>query len=183
MDMGKIVVIYESKYGRTKKYAQWLAESLEADLFEKNKFNVNLFSKYDTIIYGGGLYAGGISGANLIKKAFDTIKDKKLIIFSCGLADPNEASNIEGINKGINRIFSSEQKEQIKFFYLRGGIDYKELGIVHKIMMHMLKRMLKNKPLEILTEENKQFLETYGKKVEFVDKETIMPIVDHVRGL
>ena len=32
-----IVIIYQSKYGATKKYAQWLAEELSGDLVETKK--------------------------------------------------------------------------------------------------------------------------------------------------
>jgi len=32
--MKNIAVIYKSKYGSTKKYAEWLGEDLQADVFE-----------------------------------------------------------------------------------------------------------------------------------------------------
>jgi len=38
--MEKIVIMYQSKYGATKKYAQWLSEELGCDLMEtKNAAN------------------------------------------------------------------------------------------------------------------------------------------------
>ena len=53
--MNNTVVIYESKYGSTKSYAQWIAEELSCPLFERKKFNPKDFEKYEVIIYGGGL--------------------------------------------------------------------------------------------------------------------------------
>ena len=35
--MEKVIVVYKSKYGSTKKYAQWLAEDLSCDLVENKK--------------------------------------------------------------------------------------------------------------------------------------------------
>lgn len=35
--MNEVVVIYQSKYGAAKKYAEWIAEALGADLFERRK--------------------------------------------------------------------------------------------------------------------------------------------------
>lgn len=74
--MNKIAVVYASKYGSTKQYAQWIAEELSADLFESNKIPINELKEFDTIIYGGGLYAGTIKGINLIIKNLELIKNK-----------------------------------------------------------------------------------------------------------
>ena len=54
----KTVVIYKSRYGHTEKYAKWLSEKLNADLFEASQIKGLDFSRYDNIIYGGDLYAG-----------------------------------------------------------------------------------------------------------------------------
>ena len=54
----KTVVIYRSRYGHTEKYAKWLSEKLNADLFEASQIKGLDFSRYDNIIYGGGLCAG-----------------------------------------------------------------------------------------------------------------------------
>ena len=74
----KTVVIYESKYGTTKKYAEWIADALSCDLFEKKSITPSALTGYDTIIYGGGLYAGGVSGIGLLKKNFSKISNKNL---------------------------------------------------------------------------------------------------------
>lgn len=55
--MSKIVVIYQSKYGATKKYAEWLAEELLCDLIETKKATIEQIEKYDVVILGGGIYA------------------------------------------------------------------------------------------------------------------------------
>lgn len=60
--MGNIAVIYKSVYGSTKQYATWIAEALGADLLEAGQAKLETLRKYDTILYGGGLYAGGIAG-------------------------------------------------------------------------------------------------------------------------
>jgi flavodoxin len=35
----KTVVIYKTKYGSAKQYAQWIAEELKCDLFEQSSFS------------------------------------------------------------------------------------------------------------------------------------------------
>lgn len=181
--MSKIAVIYESKYGTTKKYAQWISTSLSSEIYEKSSIKSSNLKEYDTIIYGGGMYAGGISGISIITKNFDIIKDKNIIVFTCGLADPKEESNLVSIKKGIEKVFTKDMIDKIKFFHLRGGIDYKKLSFMHKSMMKMLKKMVSKKSENELREEDKQFLDTYGKVVDFTNKETITPIISYVKNL
>jgi len=175
--MGKTAVIYKSKYGHTKQYAEWIAESLEADLFEESEISSSELAGYSTIIFGGGLYASGINGISLITKNFDSIKDKKLIVYTVGLASPVDSSIYKPI---IEKNIPKEMRNSIRFFHLRGGIDYSELNIIHKGMMAMLKKMVEKKDEKEKTEEDRQMLETYGRKVDFTDKNSIIPIVDYV---
>ena len=75
--MSKIVVVYKSKYGSTKKYAEWIAKAAHADLFPCSKISIEKLMEYDTIIYGGGLYMVGIIGFSLIRDNFDKLKKQK----------------------------------------------------------------------------------------------------------
>ena len=38
--MSKVLVIYSSKYGSTKKYADWIKEELNGDFFEVDKIKL-----------------------------------------------------------------------------------------------------------------------------------------------
>lgn len=180
--MNKTAVVYQSKYGSTKKYAQWISEELSCDLFEGKSIKEAQLVSYDTIIYGGGLYAGGVSGFDLITKSFDDLKGKNLILFTCGLADPSNIENTNHIRESLDKVFTAQMQSTIKVFHLRGGIDYSKLSIVHKAMMAMLHKMIVKKDYDSLNEEDKQMLDTYGKIVDFTDKNTIVPIITYVQG-
>ncbi len=173
--MKKIAVIYKSAYGTTKRYAEWIAEELNASLFEASGVKPAQLKEYDVIIYGGGLYAGGILGVKFVTKN----PCKSLTIFTVGLADPETTDYSEILKKNFTPDFLSAAK----VFHLRGGIDYKELGLIHKAMMAFMKKMVSNQTEAEITEEDKYFLETYGGKVYFTDRETINPLVDYVRTL
>lgn len=173
----KIAVIYATKYGATKKYAEWIADELDADLLERAKTKISDLSRYDIIIYGGGLYASGIKGIDLITKNYSEIKNKKIIVFTVGLADPNNKEQFTSI---IDRNFNNEMKSNITIFHFRGSINYKKLGFMHKAMMAMLKSMTAKKPQAEQTEENKQMLETYGKIVDFTDKAYILDLIAYI---
>lgn len=178
--MGKTAVIYKSKYGSTKKYAEWVKDELNGDLFEASEVKIDNLSSYDTIIFGGGLYASGINGVSLITKNFQAIKNKNIIVFTVGLAPTEDKELFKPI---IEKNFSKEIIERIHFFHLRGGIDYKKLSLIHKPMMAMVKNMVAKKKEEELSEDERLFLATYGKQVDFTDVKTIEPLVSYVKSV
>lgn len=177
--MNNIAIIYKSKYGSTKKYAQWIAEEAKADLFQCSEIGVKKLKEYDTIVYGGGLYASGIAGISIITKNYEILKDKRIIVFTVGLASTDREEVFTPI---IEKNFSKEIRENITFFHLRGGIDYKKLGIIHKSMMAMLKNMISKKDSKELSDDDSALLNTYGKKVDFTDKNTIAPLLLFLKG-
>lgn len=181
--MKKIVVIYESKYGSTRHYAEWIAETLTCPLFERKNFNPKALSQYEIIIYGGGLYAGGVSGIKLITKNWNVISDKKVILFTCGIADPNDPNNISGIRKSLTRVLSKEMPEHMHLFHLRGCIDYSRLNFIHRSMLSMLRKALLKKDIHALSNEDRQILDTYGKCIDFTNRKSIQPLVEYVSQL
>lgn len=172
--MNNIAIVYKSKYGSTKKYAQWIAEETKADFFEYSEIKAKKLMEYDTIIYGGGLYASGIAGISIITKNFDFLKDKKIIVFTVGLASTDRKEVFVPI---IEKNFSKEMRDNISFYHLRGGIDYKKLGIIDKIMMAVLKTIISKKNPNELSDDDRELLATYGKKVDFTEKNTITPLL------
>ena len=177
----KVIVTYASKYGHAKTYARWIAEELDCEFVDISMTTSEKLQEYDVIIHGGGIYAGKISGLDQILGYYDKISDKKLVLFSCGIADPEDPADMDYVREILNKAFTQKMKENIRFFHIRGGIDYKELKFVHRAMMSMLKKMLIKKGIEHLTDTDKQILETYGDKLDFTDKSYIEQIVDYVR--
>lgn len=175
--MNNTIVIYESKYGHTARYANWIAESLSCPLIERKKVTSSALENADTIIYGGGLYAGGVSGIKLLMENWELICNKKIAVFTCGLASPKEPANVAHIREAIAQVLPADMLEKITLFHLHGGIDYSKLSLVHKAMMKMLRKMLLKKPENELTSEDKQLLSTYGGVVDFCNKESIGDVV------
>lgn len=179
--MNKTVVIYGSKYGATKQYAGWIADELSAELIDVKKADAALIDNADTIIVGGALYAGGVKGLSFIINNYDKLKDKQLVLFTCGIADPQNEANAKKIHSDIAKRVPPEMLKNIRIFNLRGAIDYSKLSFVHRAMMAVLKKSLEKKPASQLSDEDRQLIETYGKKVDFIDKGTITPIIDLIK--
>ena len=180
--MDKTLVIYSSKYGATKKYAEWIAEELKGSILEiGNVKNVD-FKEYNIIVLGSGLYAGNIKGVDILEKNFKIIESKKIVIFACGLADYSKEKNISNANKRLFKIIPKNLLERTKIFYLQGGIDYKKLNLIHKIMMGIMKMIIVKKGLDKSNEEDKEFLETYGKMIDFTERKNITGIIEYCKN-
>jgi len=171
--MNNIAVIYKSRYGATKRYAEWIAEALQAALFAASDILGSQLASYDMVVYGGGLYASGISGLKLVKKN----PCKSLVVFTVGLADP-AATDYAAI---LQRNFPPHLLSSTKVFHFHGGIDYQNLGLLHKLMMAVLKNRLAKKRESELSHEDKAFLATYGQKLDFTNQDTIEPLVTFVK--
>ena len=171
----KAIVIYKSKTGFVKKYAEWIAEELAADLFEASKVTSDMLAAYDIVIFGGGMYAVGINGVKLISKNFDNLKTKKVVVFATGASPARE----EVIHEVLDKNFTSEQQKYIKFFYLRGGFDYSKLSLLNKVLMKMLKWKLKRKTK--LTPDERGMLAAYDTPVDFTRKKNIGELIAYVK--
>ncbi len=172
----KCLIVYKSKTGFTKKYAEWIAEELSADICDYHTVRLKQMERYDIIIYGGSLHAVGICGIKLITRNLDKWKDKKIIVFAVGASPPRE----EAIQEIRRRNFSEEEQKYIKFYYLRGGFNYHKLPFLDKILMILL--LLKLKRKKILTPDEKGMLNAYKKPVDFTCKKNIEEIVSFVQS-
>lgn len=181
--MKKPVVVYQSKYGATKKYAEWIAAELACDIYWRSDVKASDLEPYDPILYGGGLYAGGVNGIDLLTKNFNALCGKNLILFTCGLSDPSDQDNTDHIKSSLSKVLTAPMQEKIKVFHLRGAIDYARLGPIHKAMMAVLHKMTARKDFQSLREEDKQMLATYGKAVDFTDRAAILPIIQYVQAI
>lgn len=171
----KTVVVYRSSTGFTKNYATWLSEDLKCDLLEGNKTKISDLQKYDTIIYGGGLYAVGISGIKLITKHFDQLKGKKIVIFAVGASPVREETTTLLRKSNI----PAEIDQQIHFFYLRGGFDYNRLSPFMKLLMNLKKQQVKAS--KDTDPDAKGFLASYERPLDFTNRKYLKPIMDCVR--
>lgn len=171
------LIIYGSQHGTTKRYAEKFAEMTHFPVISYE--DVKTLTDYERIIYFGALYAGGVKGLkNTVKKLSPSIK---LMIVTVGLADVCDQKNISNIRNYIRKQVPEHLLKTASIFHLRGGIDYSKLNFMHRTMMKMVYHSLKSKSAESLTQEDKAFIETYNKKVDFVDYDSLKRINDQVR--
>lgn len=167
------IIIYGSQYGTARKYAEELAKRTNIEI--KNYKDVTDIDQYNTVVYIGSLYAGGVLGMKKTLAKISQCQKKKIIIATVGLADPADTENTDKIKNSMKRQLSKKLYENAYIFHLRGGIDYSCLNFKHKTMMGLLYKKAVGLPEEKKTAEIKAMIETYNQKVNFVDFCSIRP--------
>ena len=172
----KIVVIYNSQTGFTKRYAQWIAEKANADCIEYSKAKNSDIDSYDAVVFGGWAVAGSISKLKWFKKNISKWKNKKLVAFCVG-ASPIENPEIETT---IPKNFSKEELKVVKWFYCPGGLDYDKMPSASKTMMKMFVKMLKMKKNK--TEQDMEQIKMLSTSYDISDIKYVYPIIDYLKS-
>jgi flavodoxin len=172
----KIAVIYKTKYGSAKQYAEWIAEETGGDLFEIDHLDPEMLSSYETIVFGGSLYVVGILGLKSLMKQYDQLKGKHLIVFSVG-ASPEVPEARKDV---LQHNFQEEMRGKISFYMLRGAFDYNKLSLGDKALMTMLKTRILSKKEEDRNADEIGMLACFERPESWVDKTAIKPIVEQI---
>lgn len=122
----KSIVVYTSKTGFTKKYAQWIAEDLGCEAKGLNEISGENLADYDQVIYGGWIMGGMISGLDKIRNN----NQKKLIVFGVGFNEPSE--------ENTNTVRETNKLGDMPLFYLWGGTNPKKMGFMGRLMTKMV---------------------------------------------
>jgi flavodoxin len=172
------IIIYGSKYGTTERYATELSRRTGINAYRYNALKD--LSEYDVIIYLGGLYAGGVLGLSSTVKLMPAKQMQRLLIITVGLADPKDKTNTDSIKYSIEKQVPKHIYDRAEIFHLRGGIDYQTLNLKHKAMMKLMYIKDIKTPPEKQTKDTKEFIETYNKKIDFVDFDSLNRIMERL---
>jgi len=183
--MKKTLVIYKTKYGAAKKYAEWISEDLGCDLKDFDKMKKKDLEDYDVIVYGGGVHAGGIRGMDVYMKwlrkylfLVDNPK-KTFIFFACGINVQNFDARAELRN--VN--FSKKWLRGLTCYYFDGAYDPKLIKGIDKKIMSWARNMLANKGDLNMTAEDKELLNKMDNGYSNIDRTQIEPLVTYVKAL
>lgn len=167
----KLAIIYTSQTGFTKRYAQWIAEAADADLFELSDAKKKKLSTYEAIVFGGWACAGSISKLSWFKSNMDKWTDKKLIVFCVG-GSPADTPDIEA---AVKKNFTEAELKRVDVFYCPGGFNYEKMSLPSKLMMKMFVKALKAKKDK--TEAEKEMIKYISSSYDISDKRYIEAVL------
>lgn len=171
----KGIILYQSKYGSTKRYAQWLQEITGFDLIETKKADIKKVMNYNMIILGGGVYASGILGFSFIKKNIDTLKNKKIVVFCVGASPYDE--------KAYNQVKEMHFKNKLKdipLFYCRGAWDMENMSMIDRNLCKMLQKAVSRQNPDTYEPWQKALMCVGKDKCDWTDKEYLNPLIKYI---
>ena len=170
------IITYGSQYGSAEHYARKFAECTYLPVLPYRE--VKNLSGSARVIHFGALYAGGVLG---LRQIVSLLSPKaELIIVTVGLADVQDAENIQNIRNSIRWQIPEDFFQRVQIFHLRGAIDYSKLNLKHRTMMALLYAKARGLPEEKKNAETQAMIETYGKQVSFVDDTAVIALVNSI---
>ena len=136
------LVVYKSKTGFAKRYAEIIATALDAQLMPLKDVKPIIMSRYKTVVFGGGLYAASINGLKKAKKMYSESNATRFAVFACGATPNVAASTIESMWK---KNFTPTELAAVPHFYMQAGLAYEDMSPVDRAVMKMVAK-LKGKP-------------------------------------
>lgn len=170
------IVIYGSLHGSAKRYAEHLAGVIGTRALDYRE--VKDLGPYDRVIFLGAIYAGGVTG--LKKTMAKMTSAQELYLVTVGMVDPKDEGFFGTFDEALKQQIPPRFYDETRIFHLRGGIDYGQLELRYRILMKMMYSQASKMPEDQLTAELKAVLATYGQKVDYVDFDTLKPIVQAV---
>ncbi len=169
------VILYQSKYGATKKYANWISEETGFKCIETKKADIKEVEKKDVIVLGGGIYASGIAGLSFLKKNIDRLKGKKIIVFCC-MASPYEENGF----KEIVKYNLKDKLSDIPCFYCRGTFDMDSMSFIDRTLCNVLRKSIEKKDPREYVNWEKALVEAGEEKCDWTDKIYVKPIIQAI---
>ena len=163
--MKKALILYRSKSGYAKEYADLFHKHLDSDIEVYRKFKQS-YLDYKEIYYLGGLYMGGINGFKKFK--IKTQENQTIHVFPVG-ASPGNQKDLDSIYKSN---FTKDEMKRYQIQYLRGGFDINKCNPIDKFLMTLMKWRLKS--IKNPTDEQKQLLKSYGEPISFVCEQNVL---------
>jgi menaquinone-dependent protoporphyrinogen IX oxidase len=162
----KILIAYQSKYGSTKQYAEWIQKESNGDLVNIENGDRLDLAGYDIIIIGGSVRIGKIVIAPFIDEHWSVMKEKKVILFTTS-ATPPRHPKIQGI---YEKSLPEEIRKEIKYFPLHGRISRENLTLWDQFLIAVGKIM----------EQDETLKKDMGKDFDGVRRENLSPLLEYL---
>ena len=159
----KTIVLYTSKTGSTKRYAEAIAARLNCEAKPAKEGKPEALAAYDAVVYGGWIFANKISGLSRILPA----AKGKLTVFAVG-ATPADKMDLDELRK-------ANALGDAPLTYLEGGFHYAQLGWFTRTMLRMAARMSAKKGNA--AEQEHGMGELIGAEYDHTDLKAIEPII------
>ncbi|WP_319563063.1 flavodoxin domain-containing protein [Marispirochaeta sp.] len=162
----KGIILYKSRNGATRQYAQWLEEETGFPALELAKAAIKDIKQADIVIFGCPVLANSIPVSQWIRKKWNVLKSKRVVLYTTSGALPQNPQ----LRKIFESSFEPEISGNIQYFPQGGRMIFKKLNRMDKILMRIGQAMEKNPVIKEKMLQDK----------DNVDRDGIKPILQYV---
>lgn len=173
----KILTVYKSATGFTRKYAEIIGEALSCPVMDHRSVTAETLSEYDTVVFGSRAHAGRIDGYKKMREMFQKSGAEHFVLFVTG-ATPNAAE--ETIAAFWKQNLSADDLLQIPHFYMQAGLCYEKMSFADKMMMKAAAAMLKKKKEK--TDSDREFEKEISCSYDISDGKYAEPLIAFLRA-
>lgn len=172
----KVLTVYKSTTGFTRKYAEIIGEALPCTVMDLRMATAQTLAEYDTVVFGSRAHAGMIDGYKKMREMFQKSGAKHLVLFVTG-ATPNTAE--ETITGFWKQNLSGEDLLTIPHFYMQAGLCYERMPFSDKMMMKAASAVLKRKKDK--GDFDRAFEKAISGSYDISDKKYAEPLISYLR--
>ncbi len=170
---GKLLIIFRSAHGYSKRYVDILGNALGCDAVPSDKFRGEMIPGYDKILYIGGVRGNVINGFKHIAGYVEAMF-KKLIVCGVGMRPFSK----EAADAVKSATVSVAYEKFIPVFYVQGGFDMSELSRSERLTVGMAARQIKMS--NIIGEDETFILNALVQPFDEVKQSNIQPLIDYL---
>lgn len=169
------IIMYQSRYGSTKKYAEWLSEKTGFDIIRTKEIKPDMLDKYDIIVLGGGVYASGVLGLSFLKKNISKQKGKKLAVFCVGASPYDEKAIAQA-----REVHFKDEMKSVPLFYCRGAWDEDKMSFGDRTLCRMLQKAVAKQDPATYEPWQSALMCAVGQKCDWTDEKYLEPLIEYL---
>lgn len=169
------IILYQSKYGATKKYADWLRERTGFACVETPSASPDEAARYETIVLCGGVYASGIAGLGFLKRNIAALRGRKLAVLCVG-ASPYDEAALEAVRA---RNLQGELAD-VPLFYARGAWDESAMTWKDRTLCRLLQKAVAKKAPADCEPWMRALLCAAGQRCDWTDAAYLTPLLRYL---
>ena len=169
--MEKGLVLYRSKYGAARTYAELLSRECSCEVRELSDCGTVEWEQYHWVVFAGGVFAGGIEGLAELKRKLPVDCRQKLIVFCAGAMPGDDATICALREHNLPGDWST-----VPLFYGRGIWDLERMTWLDRTLCRMLQKSLQKKPPEACT-PGMETLKNAAVPCDWTDRSYLVPLL------
>jgi menaquinone-dependent protoporphyrinogen IX oxidase len=161
------IIIYKSKYGSTRQYAEWLQAETGFDLFDLAHCPRDLRG-YDLVVLGSSVLAGRLALTGWIRKHWPALQDKiVLLLIATIMTDPKIQAKI------VPQSLPDAIASRLTAFYVGGRYQLQRMSTLDRTMIKMVAALARKPEIkaELLAER------------DWVKQENLQGLLGHIRAM